>query len=183
MIEYANSHFRPLFIRVNTDGGINDQWMPMITVKPDGSKLFIAWYDRRNDINNSMIDVYGRWGTIAATDGAVTFPTAEFRITTTSFPPVFAGTLPGNQNNGHYDPVYPPAGVNLHWWYSGWPTPDPQFPQENLTGDAYIGHVGEYNGVCTDGANVYIAWTDNRLTTSGTRLASNQSDIRMAKII
>jgi len=46
------------------------RWQPVITVKTDGTKLFLAWYDRRNDPNNSLIDVYGRWASIA-TDGSV----------------------------------------------------------------------------------------------------------------
>ena len=32
-------------------------WMPSIAVRPDGNKLFISWLDRRNDTNNSLIDV------------------------------------------------------------------------------------------------------------------------------
>src|SRR5438093_11273946 len=47
-------------------------------VKPDGKQLFVAWYDRRNDTNNSLIDVYGRWGTVAS-NGDVTFYTNDFR--------------------------------------------------------------------------------------------------------
>ncbi len=34
--------------------------MPVLAVKPDGTQLFMAWYDRRNDANNSLIEVYGR---------------------------------------------------------------------------------------------------------------------------
>ena len=52
----------------------NDQWMPVLAVKPNGTKLFMGWYDRRNDTNNSLIDVYGRWGTIS-TNSSVTFDT------------------------------------------------------------------------------------------------------------
>ena len=99
----------------------NDQWMPVLAVKPDGTQLFMAWYDRRNDTNNSLIDMYGRFGSIA-TNGDVSFPTNDFRITTTNFPPVFAGTDTNNLPNGYYDPVYPPGGVNLNWWYPEWPT-------------------------------------------------------------
>ena len=36
--------------------------MLMLTVKPDGNQLFIGWLDRRNDTNNALIEVYGRWG-------------------------------------------------------------------------------------------------------------------------
>ena len=125
--------------RVNT-AWTNDQWMPVLVVKPDGTKLFMAWYDRRGDTNNSMIDVYSRWGTIAS-NGDVTFYTNDFRITTTNFPPVFAGTDTSNIPDGHYDPVYPPNAVNLHWHYDDWPTNNPPFFY--WTGDTYIRHVGE----------------------------------------
>ena len=136
---------------------------------------------RRNDSNNSLIDVYGRWATIAA-NGAVDFG-AEFRVTTTSFPPVFAGTLSANQTQGRYDPVYPPGGVNLHWWYPDWPD-DPlvttPIPQPGVVG--IEGHVGEYNGAWSDGPYVYTAWTDSRLTATGTLYPRNHQDIRFIRI-
>ncbi len=168
--------------RVNNDSGLNDQWMPVLAVKPDGTKLFVGWYDRRNDANNSLIDVYGRWGTIAA-DGSVTFGT-EFKITTVSFPPVFAGTLTGAPytDPGHYDPAYPPEFVNLNWHYgSAWPPPPQEPPDLNLTSGAWADHVGEYNGAWAEGPFVYTTWTDNRLTSAGTLYGRNQSDIRFVR--
>jgi hypothetical protein len=57
--------------------------MPVITIKPDGTRLFFAWYDRRNDANNSLIDVYGRWATIAINDTMTL--AVEFEINTESF--------------------------------------------------------------------------------------------------
>jgi hypothetical protein len=163
-------------MRVNDDATSNDQWMPVLAVKPDGTKLLVAWYDRRNDTNNSAIDVYGRWGTIAA-DGTVTFPNPSFRITTTNFPPVFAGTLADNTTQGHYDPVYPPEGVNLHWWYPEWPAD----PLEVTTLD-YRDHVGEYDGAWVEGQYVYLTWTDNRRTSAGTLYGRNQRDILLVRI-
>jgi hypothetical protein len=157
----------------------NDQWMPVLAVKPDGTQLFIAWYDRRNDTNNSMIDVYGRFGTIA-TNGSVTLNT-EFRINTVSFPPVFAGTLTNNMEQGHYDPVYPPENVNLHWWYQDWPV-EGEFGEPVLTLPAYMGHVGEYNGSWAEGPYVYVTWTDYRLTSVATLYGRNQGDIRLVKL-
>jgi hypothetical protein len=151
----------------------NDQWMPVLAVKPDGTQLFMAWYDRRGDTNNSLIDVYGRFGTIAA-DGTVAFATNDFRITTANFPPVFSGTLTSNTNQGHYDPVYP-GRVDLSWYYPTWPT-------NTLSADTYKAHVGEYNGAWAEGACVYLAWTDNRLPAAGTLYPRNQADIRFARI-
>jgi hypothetical protein len=167
-------------MRVNSVAA-NDQWMPVLAIKPDGTKLFIAWYDRRNDPNNSLIDVYGRWGTVA-TDGSVTFG-AEFRITTESFPPVFAGTLGENTADGHYDPVYPPEAVNLHWWYPEWPAP-PSLPDPdpNLTDFRYKGHVGEYNGAWCDNQHVYVTWTDYRGSSSQTLFVRKQADIRLTRL-
>jgi len=159
----------------------NDQWMPVLAVEPDGTQLFVAWYDRRGDTNNSLMDLYGRFGTIA-TNGVVTFPTNDFRITTTNFPPVFAGTLTSNTNNGHYDPVYPPRNLNLHWWYPERPAPSPQPPDTNVTVLSYEGHVGEYNGAFADGRYVFLTRTDYRMPAAGTNYARNQADIRMVKI-
>jgi len=53
--------FGESFAEVNVALTRLDQWMPVLAVKPDGTQLFMAWYDRRNDTNNSLIDVYGRW--------------------------------------------------------------------------------------------------------------------------
>ena len=155
--------------------------MPVLAVKPDGTKLFLAWYDRRNDPENSLIDVYGRVGTIAG-DGSVDFGDAstEFRISTVSFPPVFAGTRaveePIYKENGYYDPAYPPGGVNLHWWYAEWPD-DPS----EITTSAYSSHVGEYNGAWAEGAHVYLTWSDNRILAPKTLFSRHQNDIRLVK--
>jgi hypothetical protein len=191
-IAYADKGQNPgdkadVFFINSTDGGAtwnpplrissgwnNDQWMPVLAVKPDGTKLFLAWYDRRNDPDNSLIDVYGRWATIS-TGGSVSFD-AEFRITTSSFPPVFAGTLSNNTHIGHYDPVYPPGGVNLHWHYPDWPDEESYY-----TGNAYKGHVGEYNGACTDESYVYMTWADHRLPAAGTLYGRSQGDIRLVR--
>ena len=161
-------------LRVNTDATTNDQWMPVLAVKPDGTQLFMAWYDRRNDTNNSLIDVYARWGTIA-TNGGIAFG-AEFKISTTNFPPVFAGTLTSNTNQGHYDPVYPANEVNLHWHYSDWPT-----NADVKTFNSYIGHVGEYNGAWAEEESVVVSWTDYRLPATATIYPRNQSDVRFAR--
>jgi len=146
----------------------------VLTVKPDGTRLFLAWYDRRNDTNNSLIDVYARWGTIER-DGSVALD-PEFRINTVSFPPVFAGTLTNNIEQGHYDPVYPP-GVNLHWWYPEWPD-----DEDILASPIYASHVGEYNGIASDGEYVWLTWTDNRMQSGGTSYIRGQSDIRLARL-
>jgi len=176
----------PNAVRVNLDTGTNDQWMPTIAVKPDGNQLFIGWLDRRNDTNNSLIDVYGRWGTIAA-NGSVTL-TNEIRITTESFPPAFAGSLVVNTNVGYYDPVWPPGGLSLAWWYEWWPFFE-DLGDWDQTYPTYANESGEHNGAYADVNRVYLVWSDNRVrwTYHGTNtnvqgVSRFQADIRLARL-
>ena len=177
-------------VRVNTDSTTNDQWMPAIAVRPDGNQLFIGWLDRRGDTNNSMIDAYGRWGTIA-TNGAVTFFTNDFRITSQSFPPAFAGASLVNTNQGYYDPVWPPGGVELGWWYGWWDPEDLGLTTETLPDGTglYSHEAGEHNGASADMDRVYLVWSDNRVHWSyqGTNsyvqgTGRYQADVRLARL-
>jgi hypothetical protein len=152
--------------------------MPTIAVKPDGNQLFLGWLDRRGDTNNSLIDVYGRWGTIA-TNGAVTFVTNDFRVTTQGFPPAFAGSLVVNTNDGHYDPVWPPGGVPLDWWYPEWWGMYPWGP--DMTGSTYRHEAGEHMGTYADMGHIYFVWSDNRSASQATRYPGRkQGDVRLA---
>jgi hypothetical protein len=175
----------------------NDQWLPEIAVHPNGNQLFLAWYDRQRDPNNSLIDLNGRWGAIAS-NGTVTLG-AQFRITTESFPPGCAGTLPENWVERHYDPVWPPgddldppvARVNLRWRYyksEDWYPYPPQDPSDwhagvNCTWHSYRPQASEHNGVRADGSCVYLAWADARGGSLGTPYPGrNQVDIRFARL-
>jgi hypothetical protein len=167
-------------VRVNTDSTTNDQWMPAITVRPDGNMLFVGWLDRRNDTNNSLVDVFGRWATIA-TNGTVLFLTNDFRITSTNFPPAFSGSLVVNTNNGYYDPVWPPGGVPLDWWYAWWP----MYPwgEPEPTWSVYSHEAGEHMGACADMSHVYFVWSDSRSGSQATRYPGRkQGDIRLARL-
>ncbi len=55
-------------IRVNDDLTITDQVLPWMDVKPNGT-IDIVWYDRRNDVNDLLWDVYFA----ASLDGGLTF--------------------------------------------------------------------------------------------------------------
>ncbi len=72
-------------VRVNDDATTNDQWQPTLAVTPNGERLFISFYDRRLDVGNALIDVFGVIGDISG--GIVTFE-QNFRITDASFPVV-----------------------------------------------------------------------------------------------
>jgi hypothetical protein len=68
----------------NTTSNDNDQWNPVIAVKPNGTQLFIGYYDRSADTNNTLINATGRVGAIDA-NGNVTFG-PPIQISSGSFP-------------------------------------------------------------------------------------------------
>jgi subtilisin-like proprotein convertase family protein len=71
--------------QLNTDATTNDQWMPTLAVTPDGSSVAVAWYDRRRDPANSLIET---WGTIGAISGGTITFGPNFRISS-QFPAVY----------------------------------------------------------------------------------------------
>ncbi len=73
-------------VKVNDDATRRDQWQPSLALSLDGKRLCLAWYDRRLDPLNNLIDRFGVIGRIT-TSGAVTFDN-NFRITNEAFPPV-----------------------------------------------------------------------------------------------
>jgi hypothetical protein len=100
-------------VKVNDDATTRDQWQPALAIKPNGSQLFIGWYDRRNDPGNSLIDTYGA---IAAISG----PTVTFRpnvkITTASFPAVYnVDPAIASDYMGDYDSA---SGDNTYFYYT-----------------------------------------------------------------
>jgi hypothetical protein len=121
------------------------------------------------------IEVYGRFGAIE-TNGTVML-TNEFRISTTAFPMVFAGTRGQAETNylqaGYYDPVYAPRDLDLTWCYPEW---------DGLTFSTYERHVGEYNGAAADGNSVYFSWTDYRLLAVSSLVPREQSDVRFIRL-
>lgn len=170
------------FIRVNADSGANDQWMPTITVRPDGNMRFVGWMDRRNDAGNSMIDAYGRFATIAD-NGTFSWISTDFRISTQSFPPVFSGMV---ANVGSYDPVWPPDAVSLNWWYDWWTFEDQV--DWTVTSGSWEHEAGEHNGSFSDTGCVYFVWSDNRAywtyggsNTNVAGVSRYQTDIRLAR--
>jgi hypothetical protein len=87
-------------LRVNDDPTTRDQWQPSLGVSPDGSHIFVGFYDRRLSVTNTLIDVWGAIGTVAG--ATVTFA-PNFRITTESFPAVPGGTSVKTAYMGDYD--------------------------------------------------------------------------------
>lgn len=66
-------------VRVNDDSTLNDQILPWMDVKPDGT-IDAAWYDRRNDPIDLLWDVYFA----RSTDGGATF-SANVKLSDNNF--------------------------------------------------------------------------------------------------
>ncbi len=82
-------------VRVNDDATTTDQWMPAISVDNKTGKIFISWYDSREDpTNNLLTKIYGT----VSTDGGLTF-TQNAAVSTTLFNPnTMAVGQPGGEN-------------------------------------------------------------------------------------
>jgi len=70
-------------VKVNDDATTHDQWQPALAIQPDGTELFIGFYDRRNDAANALIDTYGVIGDI---DGSTVTFRPNFKISTNVLP-------------------------------------------------------------------------------------------------
>ena len=152
-------------IKINTDVTTNHQWQPSITVKPDGTKLFIAWYDRRDDSSNSLIRTYGVFANLPITN-ANQFAT-NFSISTVQFPPVFTGA---NTNSGSYDLAYPP-------FFAG---DDPRCCGSFFGSNK--NNMGDYDTAVSDNSYVYYTWADNRNVTAGTLATRYEADVRFVRL-
>src|SRR5207249_3182324 len=111
-----------VFFTMSTDGGTNwtprqrvndasgnDQWQPSLQVTPDGKRLAVGWYDRRNDPGNGLIDYFAATADCATAHALPTFR-PNVRLSNQSFQPDFGhdsnlGTpLPGQRwYMGDYD--------------------------------------------------------------------------------
>ncbi len=128
-------------VKVNDDATTHDQWQPALAIQPDGTELFIGFYDRRNDPANALIDTYGVIGDI---DGSTVTFRPNFKISTTSFPAVY-GADPAI--NPIYMGDYDNAAADNSGFYYTW--------ADNR--DASLGHAGKQ-------ANVRFAKIPTNLT-------------------
>lgn len=86
----------PHRVQINSDGTTTDQFEPWIAVKSDGT-IDVAWFDRRNDPNDTLWDVY----VAKSTDGGATFST-NVRVTDLSFATPSVAALGGEPWMGEY---------------------------------------------------------------------------------
>lgn len=118
--------------QLNDDPTTTDQFFPAIAVTPDGSRVFVGWYDRRGDDGNSLIDRFGVIGSVAGP--VVTFG-QNFKYGTRAFPVDIGREVPGSTYMGDYDQ----AVADNSFFYSTWGDnrngqPDVRFAKIPVTG-------------------------------------------------
>jgi len=70
-------------VKLNDDATTTDQWMPAITVDKKTGRVFVFWFDSRNDpTGNLMTELYGT----VSTDGGTTF-SPNGKVSNASFNP------------------------------------------------------------------------------------------------
>lgn len=100
--------------RVNDDTTTNDQVAPTIAVTPNGTRVIVAWYDRRNDAANSLLEYRAR---IATVSGASLSFAPSFTVSSGSFPAVRAQDPSVNAN---YFVDYDVAAADDEFFYLAW---------------------------------------------------------------
>jgi len=80
-------------VLVNDDGGFNDQWMSDVSVD-DAGRVWVYWYDSRNDASNILTEIYGA----VSTDGGATF-SPNFKVSNQNFNP---NVIKQYQGTDHY---------------------------------------------------------------------------------
>lgn len=101
-------------IVVNDDATTRDNWQPSLAITPDGSRLFVGFYDRRNDPANTLIEYFGA---NAAISGATVTFGRNYKISTASFG-VVVGVDP--VINTTYMGDYDSAGADNSFFYAVW---------------------------------------------------------------
>jgi hypothetical protein len=119
-------------LRVNDDSTLNDQILPWIDVKPNGT-IDLAWYDRRNSFSDSLWDVF----VTKSVDGGTTFSTNQ-SINDTSFA---SPSIAGEGRLGEY----PGLAADSSHMYVAWTT-----SVADTLGDIYFDKQSNA-GICTSG--------------------------------
>lgn len=102
-------------IIVNDDANTanTNNWFPSAWCEKTTGKLYINWYDMRNDPNNQLVDVYATYSTTGGTSFA-----ANQRVTNTSwqYP---GGSCGAPCYKGDYHMIAPNKKVSLSAWFDG----------------------------------------------------------------
>jgi hypothetical protein len=161
--------------RVNHDAANADQWRPSLAVKPDGKRLFVGYYDRRDNVSPGEPPYGGQllyteahvYGTIYSISGTTLTWVADAKLTDTPFVPLF--NYQGNPDNepdlkngywGSYDGV---TADHDFFYYSYSHHADPIYPSSGpnvrlakfFAPEPYqIVDLGTFGGYYSDGNGI-----------------------------
>jgi hypothetical protein len=164
--------------KVNNDGTTTDQWNPSIAVNLSGTEIFVGYYSRQNDPNNSWIMAYGAKANISGGLATATFDC--FPIAPTAFQPLFAGTSAPALGGWAYDPVWPQVGVCLDTTarYAGTGA-----CTNVITADTYVNFCADdYTWAGADSSFFYFAWCDRSRNFGTVPNVRPDEDVKFAKI-
>lgn len=97
--------------RLNDDATKNDQFMPTLVIAPDTNVITAAWWDRRNDEENMLLDVY----TTQSLDNGRTW-TPNARVTEISSDPEWSKHQGGFTFIGDYIDIDAAGGFAFPVW-------------------------------------------------------------------
>lgn len=154
-------------IKVNDDATLNDQWMSDISVD-DAGRVWMYWYDSRNDASNILTEQYGA----VSTDGGATF-SPNFKVSNQNFNPniikqyqglehYYIGDYVGMSGRAFTFPVYSGQNNSLNDYHVYLPDYGMSFAKasDNLTvNNTSVNYVripmmGNYSGTVTYSATV-----------------------------
>jgi hypothetical protein len=169
-------------------GNVSDQWNPSVAVTPLGTQVFIGYYSRQNDDNNSSIMAYAARANI--TNGLVNATFDSFPVSPTAFPPLFAGTSAPAQGGWAYDPVWPQAAVCLdaNAAYQGVYDGQTLCANQNLnfgtgTDSTYVHFCADdYTWAGADSSYFYFAWCDRSSAFGSPPNTRPDADVKFARI-
>lgn len=96
---------------LNDDATKNDQFMPTLVIAPDSNVITAAWWDRRNDEDNILLDVY----TTQSLDNGTTW-TPNVRVTEVSSDPEWSKHQGGFTFIGDYIDIDAAGGFAFPVW-------------------------------------------------------------------
>jgi hypothetical protein len=103
----------PMIVNDDANTANTNNWFPSAWCEKTTGKLYINWYDMRNDPNNQMVDVYATYSTTGGTSFV-----ANQRVTNQSW--VYPGGSCGAPcYKGDYHMIAPNTLTSLSAWFDG----------------------------------------------------------------
>jgi hypothetical protein len=173
--------------KVNTDGTTTDQWNPAVAVNPAGTRLFVGYYSRQDDLyTNSWIKAYGVKASLS--NGFTNALFDPFPIRNTAFVPLFAGTTNSTPSVDFwlYDHVWVQTNVCLETDATVVEPCDPAawlLDFNTVSAGIYQNfNADDYTWAGADGTYFYYAWCDRSDPYSCEGHTRPNANIRLGKI-